>query len=82
MSVCGDFRISSYRNKTEKYFKKKLKNQTVSCQDGAKERGFAANRSPGLTVGMIIYAMPSTLVYEETPKRRALEGLHNLCREN
>ncbi len=61
---------------------KNPKNQTVSCQDGAKDRGFAINRSPGLTVGMITFAMPSTLVYEETPRRGALEGLHNLCGEN
>jgi hypothetical protein len=28
------------------------------------------------------HAMPSALVYVETPRRGALEGLHNLCREN
>ncbi len=39
------------------------------------------NSGTGLTVGMITYAVPSTLVYEATPSREALEGLHNLCRE-
>jgi hypothetical protein len=39
VSVCGDSRISSYRNKTEKYLKKNLKIQQFLAKMGRKTEG-------------------------------------------